>query len=752
VSSAAPVAPPPAPPEAPAERAIPRRTSKRRLLADKAARWIVAGGGLAIIASILGILIFIVHEVMPLLYPAHVTVAVPAPLPGALPLAVLTDEYRELAATLDHEGHIRVVRLADRSLVVDRLLPTGPGGPVAAVAPPGASSFVLGTADGRAIVQRVVFTTTYEGGKRRVGAELPPPDILEIDPEHRPVPRIAAQLSADGQSVTIAGATTGDTLVIDRETATTNSMTGAVERSSTRTRAALPAEIATLLLDGDQKNLFGGLRDGRLAWWRLDAAGNAVDLLTSSAEGAPIGAMTLLLGDRSLVVGRDDGSIDVWFPLQRGTGRVLRKVRNFPARPAPVVALAPSPRGKGVLALDARGGLTLLHSTSERVLWTGSSGIGGAACIAYAPKADGALIAGAGGVSSIAIENPHPEVSLTALFGKVWYEGYEGPEYAWQSSSGTEDFEPKLSLAPLLYGTLKGTIYSLILAVPLGVLSAMFASQFLHPAIRRAVKPTVEIMASLPSVVLGFLAGLWLAPIVERVLPSILVMLLVLPALIVAAGAFWERAVRRYGARLLPGSEVFFFVGVLAAGAWGCLAIEGWLEARVLGANFPVWLLQTFGVRYDQRNAVVVGLAMGFAVIPIIFAIAEDAFSNVPRSLVSGSLALGANRWQTVTRVVLPTASPGIFAAVMVGFGRAVGETMIVLMATGNTPITDWSPFNGFRTLSANIAVEIPEAPQGGTLYRTLFLAALLLFAVTFLVNTVAELVRQRLRRKYASL
>jgi phosphate transport system permease protein len=143
---------------------------------------------------------------------------------------------------------------------------------------------------------------------------------------------------------------------------------------------------------------------------------------------------------------------------------------------------------------------------------------------------------------------------------------------------------------------------------------------------------------------------------------------------------------------------------------------------------------------------------MGFAVIPIIFSVSEDAFSNVPRTLVAGSLALGATRWQTVTRVVLPTASPGIFSAIMIGFGRAVGETMIVLMATGNTPIMDWNPFNGFRTLSANIAVEIPEAPHGGTLYRTLFLAALLLFLLTFAVNTIAELVRQHLRNRYANL
>ncbi|HEX9843602.1 MAG TPA: ABC transporter permease subunit, partial [bacterium] len=123
--------------------------------------------------------------------------------------------------------------------------------------------------------------------------------------------------------------------------------------------------------------------------------------------------------------------------------------------------------------------------------------------------------------------------------------------------------------------------------------------------------------------------------------------------------------------------------------------------------------------------------------------------TNVPRNLTAASLALGASRWQTVWRVVLPSASPGIFAALMVGFGRAVGETMIVLMATGNTPITDWSIFNGMRTLSANIAVEIPEAPFQGTLYRTLFLSAVLLFLTTFVLNTAAEMVRQRLRKKY---
>jgi phosphate transport system permease protein len=159
-----------------------------------------------------------------------------------------------------------------------------------------------------------------------------------------------------------------------------------------------------------------------------------------------------------------------------------------------------------------------------------------------------------------------------------------------------------------------------------------------------------------------------------------------------------------------------------------------------------------FGIGYDQRNTLVVGLAMGFAVIPMIFSIAEDAIFSVPKHLTTGSLALGATPWQTMIKVVLLTASPGIFSAVMIGFGRAVGETMIVLMATGNTPVMDMSIFQGLRTLAANIAVEMPEAEVNSTHYRVLFFAALVLFMFTFIVNTLAEIVRQNLRQKYSSL
>ncbi len=164
--------------------------------------------------------------------------------------------------------------------------------------------------------------------------------------------------------------------------------------------------------------------------------------------------------------------------------------------------------------------------------------------------------------------------------------------------------------------------------------------------------------------------------------------------------------------------------------------------------DFRFWVFDVFGLPYDQRNSLIVGIAMGFAVIPVVFSISEDALSSVPRDQIAGALALGATRWQTVRGVVIPAAMPGILSSVMMGVGRAVGETMIVLMATGNTPVMDFSIFNGFRALSANIAVEMPEAPVGGTLYRVLFVAALLLFAFTFLLNTLGEWIRATMQRR----
>jgi phosphate transport system permease protein len=181
-----------------------------------------------------------------------------------------------------------------------------------------------------------------------------------------------------------------------------------------------------------------------------------------------------------------------------------------------------------------------------------------------------------------------------------------------------------------------------------------------------------------------------------------------------------------------------------------CLALSVPMELAWFDGDMRAWMRHEWGVDYAQRNALVVGIAMGFAVIPNIFSIAEDAIFSVPKHLSYGSLALGATPWQTLVGVVLPTASPGIFSALMIGLGRAVGETMIVLMAAGNTAIMDGNLFQGMRTLSANIAVEIGETAVDSTHFRVLFLAAFVLFMFTFVLNTFAEVIRNRLRTRYS--
>jgi phosphate transport system permease protein len=272
------------------------------------------------------------------------------------------------------------------------------------------------------------------------------------------------------------------------------------------------------------------------------------------------------------------------------------------------------------------------------------------------------------------------------------------------------------------------------------------------PRMRTVVKPSIEIMEALPTVILGFLAGLWLAPFVEQHMPGIFSILVFTPVAMLVVCYLWSAAPESIRLKLNEGWEAALLVPVVLIVMALSVSASGAMEQVFFDGDMRLWLTNELGVGFDQRNAIVVGLAMGFAVIPTIFSIAEDALFGVPKHLIRGSLALGATPWQTMMRVVLLTASPGIFSAIMIGLGRAVGETMIVLMATGNTPVMDFSPFEGLRTLSANIAVELPESEVNSTHFRILFLAGLVLFMFTFVVNTAAEIVRQRLRKKYSTL
>jgi phosphate transport system permease protein len=603
----------------------------------------------------------------------------------------------------------------------------------------------IGTDDGRVLLQQIRFQPRYEDQKL-VDLDLDVKDrgVVALDAARRPIREIAYD-EKDGRQTAIAVVGDGEILVYRTDDE------GVEHRAALETQGG---ERVTRVRIGRSDTLIAATEQGNLYHWELLPELRLTEVVKVSSE--PITAIEYSLGNITALVGDARGNLSGWFRVrlrEEDTDLKFVKAHEYPSQGVAIAAIGPSTRDKSFVTAGADGSLVLRHMTSGRSLIAFPATGAAMESVLLTPKMDGIIAKQSDGrLARYEISSPHPEVSWQALFGKVWYEGYSKPEYVWQSTGGTDDFETKFSLVPLIFGTIKGTLYALLFAIPLAILGALYTSQFMRPSLKARVKPTVEIMAALPSVVVGFIAGLWLASRVEREIVPVLLMIVLLPLFGTLGIFLWDRLPRAFRNRLGPGMEIALIVPLVFLGGLVALWLGPATEGALFRGDFRLWLQSALDVVYDQRNCLVVGLAMGFAVIPIIFTIAEDSFSSVPQHLTAASLALGASRWQTAVRVVLPTASPGIFSAIMIGFGRAVGETMIVLMATGNTPVLDWSMFNGMRTLSANIAVEIPEAPYGGTLYRTLFLAGLVLFLMTFLVNTIAEVIRQRLRERYRAI
>jgi phosphate transport system permease protein len=623
----------------------------------------------------------------------------------------------------------------------------------------GKNLLAFGTSGGKIILANVHFPISFQDEKRIIEPRFELSSVLKIDSLNKPITRIVYRKNSEDEFSIVALTSDNRLFQYSYERISSLLSDGETNVFINDLSEFIENEITAIELDNFCEKLMVGTSTGLLYYISLKdkAKPQLIQRINPTPSGkSAITALGFIIGDQSLIVGDADGNVTSWMRVldeETEYGWKLVKPHTFDSHNVEVTSIASSLRNKSFITGDEEGKIYLEHLTSERTLLELIGKQNPVLNIAYSSKGDGAVVLYKDGtIVTFDISNPHPEITLNTLFGKVWYEGYTGPEYVWQSTGGTDDFEPKFSLIPLILGTLKGTFYAMLFAIPLALFGALYTSQFSHPTIKAFIKPSVEIMAALPSVVIGFLAGLWLAPLMERILPGVFLMFFTVPLVITIGSSIWKRFPPNIKNRIKPGYELFLIIPLIVLG----YQIAQWLgpvfELYFLGGDYRTWLMNTLGEQYDQRNSIVVGFAMGFAVIPIIFTICEDALSSVPSSLTSASLALGATKWQTATRIVLPSASPGIFSAVMIGFGRAVGETMIVLMATGNTPILSFSIFNGMRTLSANIAVEIPEAPYQGTLYRVLFLAATLLFILTFIINTAAEIVRQRLRKKYAEL
>jgi phosphate transport system permease protein len=728
--------------------------AKRR---DRLARGVIMLGGIGIIAAVTGIFVLIVGVALPLFHKASV-VKVPGDFrlsdPGSI-LAAGLDDYSETVFVVRRQGEVEGFSPKGKALWKEPLRKDAGTNTIAHLETTGINRFSLVWSDGQASLVEVSFKSAFDDkGIRSIQHQ-----ILNLGS----MPAGAVRPDRTLMVVTDQGVVRAD-LLPDRTLRVLKQVekTDFLGNRTTKTeegiiKPELIGLITDYLVDRTGNHLYASTDRGELAHWsiRNPAAAERLDLQTTP-DAVAVRDLTFVFGEVSLAVADGNGEISTWSSVRRSPDAPMKQltlIHPLRGHSGGVARLIPSTRSKSIFSVGADGAVHADHMTSERALWSIPSPNAPLLGFAINSRDNAAFLVAADGAASLwSIDCPHPEISLKTLLGKVWYEGADEPAHVWQSSAGNDDYEPKLGLTPLISGTLKGTFYSLLLAAPIGILGALYVSQFMNPRWRRTIKPAVEIMAAIPSVVLGFLAGLWLAPLLENRLPGVFMMVPVIPLVVFLGILILQRMRRLPGLRTLDhGLEFVAMMPLILLGVMVAMGLGAWAESSWLGGDFRQWVFQTFDIRIDQRNAVIIAFALGFTVTPVIFTLADDALSSVPRNLTAASLALGASRWQTAWRVVMPSASPGIFAAVMIGIGRAVGETMIVLMATGNTPILDWGPFNGMRTLSANIAVEIPEAPHHSTLYRTLFLSGCVLFAFTFTLNTIAELIRIRLRKKYGN-
>lgn len=940
-----------------------RQATRRRVhAADRAASAGIRIGGVLVIVAVLGICAYLAAVVIPLFRSGSMAATADGRVdpPSGHAVAML-DEYAATAFVLDSAGVLRLLRMDPPVVLASRALSDRP--PTAWSLDESTGLAALGFEDGSVQLATIGVTASVVAlaalpeplratpvGARGVwnepaaAVDAPWPALVEpLSAEQVRVIRPVVQLRPPVQAQAGSGAIRridirrrGDRefLALIREDGsatfdlvrTTRPLGGGAPRVRLQTSAIdfrVPEGRGLpdwLFVTGDGASVLTVWDDGLVRRYSIGAAGDGpvplAEELRVLPDGRRVTAARMLLGGLTLALGDDAGGLTTVFGASDPSAttpdaRRLVIARRFEPAKAAVTAIGLTPRARSIVVGDAGGAVVVLNPTSGKtVARAGSSMEGAVVAAALSPKLDSVgVIAAGGAVRTWSLEPGHPEASLHALFGEVHYEGEPEPLYRYQATSGEDAAEEKLSLVPLIHGTFEATVFAMLFAVPLAVLGAVYTSEFVDRRVRAFIKPGVEVMASLPSVVLGFIAAIAVAPFVRDALVAVLLSLMLCPLAALLGAHLWQlapphvtgrvRAKVKLLAMLLaiaggigvsalaaPGLERSLFrptqadlwvmgesfeaVGPEERPAWvggrasmspdferrlrrdGLYFREGrvvrpvppasaaqadeigrrvasleiarpslrrWLDGNY-GSPWPGWLMllspvamiaasagharfakarwevflsaRTWGVAaglelarfgavvgvsvavaagagwgltalgwdtrdllfgtFNQRNTLVVALIMGLAIIPIIYTISEDAMRAVPDSLRSASLGAGATPWQTARRVVLPVAASGIFSACMIGLGRAVGETMIVLMATGNTPAMDWNIFAGFRTLSANIAVELPEAAAGTTHYRVLFLCGLVLFAMTFVVNSTAEAVRQRFRARSRAL
>ena len=506
-----------------------KRRRRRRYLADSAAAWLVRAGGGGVVAALALIFVYLFSEVVPMLRGASVeqsnAFVAPAATDSETVLLAL-ERYDTLGMRHSSDGRLSYFRLEDGQLLEELQLevPEGVRVESMAIGEPRSRRVAYGLSDGTAIVVDHEIELEFTDGERSV---VPAPvfplgkEPVTVDDQASALRSLAVQKNRKGETG-LAAVTADGRLMFVHFRETTSFLSGETEferRAWTLPKA--PGYLGELQLTSNLWSLIGVDDAGMLQYWDISDPGAAVlrDQVSAVEAGERVTELKMLNGTFSMVVGTSEGRLSQWFLVRDQRADAgdnifgLERVRDFDRHPGAITRIQPEYTRKGFAVVDEAGGLGLHYGTSARTLFLEQVSDTPLRAVGISPVDDQLVVEDeAGTITRFDVWNEHPEVSLKALWGKVWYEGREDPEYVWQASSGADSFEPKYSMVPLTIGTLKAAFFAMLFAMPLAIAGAIYTAYFMAPKLRGYVKPTIEVMEALPTVILGFLAGLWLAP------------------------------------------------------------------------------------------------------------------------------------------------------------------------------------------------------------------------------------------------
>ncbi|NNE37437.1 MAG: phosphate ABC transporter permease, partial [Gammaproteobacteria bacterium] len=492
-----------------------------RQVKDTITRYLMTFGGISVIIAIVLIAIYLVWVVIPLFLPAHMGKVADFSSPGSSTgnsLYFALEEQREIAMQVRDDGTIIFFNTSDGNVIGTETLPAATDVDVISFAAGSPTSRLLGFGmdDGSVVLRYHQYNVSYPDDIRVITPQVFGPfdgRPVVIDDNGSAIVRFAVQ--GDDNQTTIAALTEDSRLLLVNLTVESNFLTGEETVNKSTTSIPLQGGVHHLIMDVDHNELY--VLDDENILHYYDIRNKQSPVLVQSLpvvdDDIDVTAMSFLSGGISILIGDSSGAITQWFPVRDEDNEYsLQKIRAFNSQTSPIIQIVPEYFRKGFVALDNSGEIGIYHATAHRTvklqqLDTAENGI-----LAIAPRANGLVVGNTGsGIEIWNLENEHPEVSWSSLWGKVWYENRGGPEYIWQSSSASSIFEPKFSLTPLAFGTLKASLYAMIFAIPLSIMGAIYTAYFMSAGLRNVVKPTIEIMAALPTVILGFLAGLWFA-------------------------------------------------------------------------------------------------------------------------------------------------------------------------------------------------------------------------------------------------